>query len=98
LTKIVLSFICGAIVCCLIIIGVKPVLPVRAETASSDDVSDNSSNFLVELLPDFDKIYRDALTSPFIEAESKIYDEDIAGYYRGLMTKTGLTATGNSTD
>jgi len=46
---------------------------------------------LTKLLPDFEKIYRDALTTPFIQAESKISDPDIASYYRGLMEKTGLT-------
>ena len=27
---------------------------------------------------------------PFSKAESKIYDKDIAEYYRALMDKTGL--------
>ena len=90
--KIALSFICGAVICSLIIFGVKPPsLPAIADTAENGTVSDNGKGFLADLLPDFDKIYRDALTSPFIEAESKIYDEDIASYYHGLMAKTGLT-------
>jgi len=88
--KVVLSFICGVVVCSLVIFGVKPVLPALAETTDSETVSDNNTNFLADILPDFEKIYRDALTSPFISAESKIYDEDIAGYYHELMDKTGL--------
>lgn len=91
MVKIALSFICGAVVCSLIIIGVKPVLPAMADAADNQAGSENATGFLTNLIPDFKKIYRDALTSPFISAESKIYDEDIAGYYRELMVKTGLT-------
>jgi hypothetical protein len=43
------------------------------------------------LLPDIETIYHDALTMPFIKAQSKIYDKDIAEYYQALMDKTGLT-------
>ena len=91
-----ISFICGVVVCCLIIIGVKPVLPAQAATDYFGDESDNTTTFLTDLLPDFEKIYRDALTMPFIRAESKIYDEDIAGFYRELMDKTGLTDPGTN--
>lgn len=96
--KIALSFICGVVVCSLIIIGVKPVLPALAEDAATDEVTDNNTSFFADLMPDFEKIYRDALTEPFIKAESKIYDEDIADYYRGLMDKTGLTGSGSASD
>jgi hypothetical protein len=89
--KVALSFICGAAICSLIVIGVKPVLPVMADTTESSAVSDNGTSFLAGLVPDIDKIYRESLTAPFIRAESKIYDEDIAAFYGGLMDKTGLT-------
>jgi hypothetical protein len=89
--KIALSFICGAVICYLVVIGVKPVLPAMADVYSGDTGSDNSTGFLTNLMPDFDKIYRDSLTEPFIKAESKIHDEDIRDYYHGLMNKTGLT-------
>lgn len=88
--KVVLSFICGAVACALIIISVKSVLPAMADTADSGPVSDNTS-FLADLLPDIEKIYRESLAAPFIKAESKIYDAEIADYYRDLMDKTGLT-------
>jgi hypothetical protein len=89
--KIAISFICGVIVCSLIIFGVKTISPTRADTASE---SENTSTNLTSLLPNFGKIYHDALTEPFIKAESKIYDPDIADFYRGLMEKTGLTDPG----
>ena len=88
--KIALSFICGAVICYLVVIGVKPVLPAMADESNSS-ASDNTTGFLTHLMPDFDKIYRDSLSEPFIKAESKIHDEDIRDYYHGLMEKTGLT-------
>jgi hypothetical protein len=88
-----ISFICGAAICCMIVFAVRPVLPAMADESSNGTVSDNNTGFLANLLPDFDKIYRDALAEPFIKAESKIYDPDIADYYHGLMDKTGLTDT-----
>jgi hypothetical protein len=91
--KTAMSFICGAVICYLVVIGVKPVLPVMADEVGAGSTSDNNTNFLSDLMPDFEKIYRDALAEPFIKAESKIYDPDIADYYHGLMDKTGLTKT-----
>jgi len=89
--KMAISFLCGIAVCALIVFGVKPILPTSADTTEANSGTDNTTTTLVKLLPDFEKIYRDALTSPFIKAESKIYDPDIAEYYHGLMQKTGLT-------
>ena len=89
--KVALSFICGAVVCALIIIGVKPVLPAAADTVDDNAASDNNTNFFANLLPDFEKIYRESLTAPFISAEGTIQDKDIAGFYHDLMNKTGLT-------
>jgi hypothetical protein len=94
--KIAISFICGVVISCLIIFGVKPILPAQAETTASGGESENFTTSLTNLLPDFEKIYRDALTMPFIKAESKIYDPDIAEFYRELMEKTGLTDSGNT--
>ena len=90
--KILISFICGAVICFLILYGVKPVLPAFAET--SDPIINESENItqsLTGLLPDIERIYRESLTMPFIQAESEIYDADIAAFYRSLMEKTGLT-------
>jgi hypothetical protein len=72
--------------------GVKTVLPIKAETDGS--ISENVSASLVNFLPDIEKIYRDALTSPFIKAESKIYDPDIAEYYHDLVGRSVLGEQG----
>ena len=89
--KIAISFICGVVVCSLIIFGVKTIIPTRADTTGE---SGNTTASLTNLLPDFGKIYHDALTEPFIKAAGKIYDPDIADFYQGLMEKTGLTDPG----
>jgi len=60
-------------------------LPIRAQSAN---LSDNLS--LVDLLPDIEKIYREALVRPHQEAAKHIYDEDIAQFYDLLLHKTGL--------
>jgi hypothetical protein len=88
--KMVFSFMAGVAVCSLLYIGVSFVLPVRADINQTTSGSDNTTNGLLKLLPDIEKIYHDSLTMPFIKAESKIYDKDIAEYYRALMDKTGL--------
>lgn len=89
--KIVISFIAGVVVCTSLFFAVNLVLPVKAVTDSSDSsVSANETSSLLKLLPDFEKIYQDALMMPFQKAESKITDPDIAEYYRALMDKTGL--------
>ena len=88
--KMVFSFMAGVAVCSLLIFGVKMVLPVQAVTGESDIASGNISNGLSNMLPDIEKIYRESLMMPFIKAESKIYDKDIAEYYRALMDRTGL--------
>ncbi len=91
--KMVISFMAGVVVCSLLYIGVSIVLPARASIDGTTGSTDNSSDGLTRLLPDIEKIYRESLQMPFIKAESKIYDEDIAAYYRDLMDKTGLTET-----
>ena len=88
--KMAFSFMAGVAVCSLLLFTVRMVLPVQAVTDESDTASENTTSGLSKLLPDIEKIYRDSLTMPFIKAESKIYDKDIAEYYRALMDKTGL--------
>jgi hypothetical protein len=92
--KIAVSFICGVAVCGLILFGVKPVVPAFAEDVDPVDESENVTQSLSDLIMNIEKIYREALTTPFIEAEKQIYDEDIAAFYRTLMEKTGLTDPG----
>ena len=60
-------------------------MPIGAETY---DLSDNLS--LADLLPDIEKIYREALIRPHQEAAKQIYDEEIAQFYALLLHKTGL--------
>ncbi|MCJ7605721.1 MAG: hypothetical protein MUO19_06780 [Dehalococcoidales bacterium] len=88
--KVAISFVSGIIVCTLMLVGVRTVLPIRAETTSTDNITDNVTQTFLNLLPDIEKIYREALQMPFQKAESKIYDEDIAEFYRDLMDATGL--------
>jgi hypothetical protein len=85
-----ISFIAGVVVCSLLLFVVRMVLPVQAVTDDPSAASENATNGLSKLLPDIEKIYRESLQMPFIKAEMKIYDKDIAEYYRALMDKTGL--------
>ena len=86
--KIVISFIAGIVACSLMLIGARSVLPSLADT--SGDTTDNTSNGLVDLLPDIEKIYRESLLLPYEKAESKIYDPEIREYFHDLMNATGL--------
>ena len=86
--KVTLGFLSGVIICGLVLLGLQAAIPIRAQTENTSLTSDNFS--LVELLPDIEKIYREALISPFLEAEEKIYDEDIHQFYRKLLERTGL--------
>jgi hypothetical protein len=88
--KLIFSFMAGMACCSLLFFTVRLVLPVKAETSDPGTASDNVTKGLLNLLPDFEKIYHESLTMPFKMAESKIYDEDIAAYYRALMDRTGL--------
>jgi hypothetical protein len=89
--KMLISFICGAVICLLVLYGIKPVLPAYAEETPPADESENVTQSLTGLIPDIQKIYREALTAPFIQAENEIHDPDIANFYHTLMEKTGLT-------
>jgi hypothetical protein len=88
--KVAISFVLGVVVCGLVLFGARTVIPARAVSDSDTGSSENVTTSLVDLLPDFEKIYRESLTMPFRQAESKITDPDIAAYYRQLMEATGL--------
>jgi len=88
--KAAIGFFAGIAVCVLLFFGARTVIPVLA-VSDDGSASDNSSLGLAGLLPDFEKIYQEALTMPFKKAESKITDPDVAAYYRELMESTGLT-------
>ncbi len=74
-----------ALVAGLVLLVLVSAFPIRAQ---SDNSSDNLS--LVDLLPDIEKIYREALIRPHQEAAKHIYDEDIAQFYNLLLQKTGM--------
>ena len=92
--KMTLSFISGIIVCGLLFFGVQSALPILAQTDDGSDnlsaLSANLSQSLINFLPDVEKIYREAITTPLREAEKKIYDDDIAEFYQALLEKTAL--------
>jgi len=85
--RMLTGFIGGFLICGLLALGAMSILPLRADT---DEPSENVTDGLVTLLPDIEKIYEEALTTPFIKAESQIYDEDIAEFYSDLLDRTGI--------
>ena len=86
--KLALSFVSGLVVCGLLLFGVQSAIPTLAQTDTDNVSTDNFS--LVELLPDIEKIYREALITPLYKAEAKIYDDDIADFYHTLLERTAL--------
>ena len=96
--KMAFSFISGLLVCGLLLFGANTVLPIRAETDNLSALSENVTQSFVDLLPDIEKIYREALTMPFRKAQSKIYDEDIAQFYQELMDNSVLAEEGDGTN
>ena len=88
--KIAISFISGIVICCAVLFGARTVIPIIASTDGDNDSSENVSQSLLDLIPDIERIYRESLTKPFVAAESKIYDEDIAEFYGELLDETGL--------
>ena len=90
--KMVIGFFTGIAVCGLFVIWASAIIPTHADTQGiSDNVTDNFTG----LLPDIEGIYRESLNLPFEMAESKIYDEDVAEFYRELMERTGLGGGGS---
>ena len=73
--------IATAVLSGLILLFLVTGLPIRAT---------GEEQSLADLLPNFEKIYREALVRPHQEAAKKIYDEDIAKFYNLLLHKTGL--------
>ena len=96
--KMAISFIMGIVVCGLLLFGVKSVLPIRADSDNLTEQSENLTQSFINFLPDIERIYRESLLLPFEKAESKIYDEDIAEFYRELLDNTGLRSSGNGTN
>jgi hypothetical protein len=96
--KMAFSFIAGLMFCGLLLFGVNTVLPIRAQTDNLSELSENVTQSLVDLLPDIERIYREALTMPFRKAESKIYDEDIAEFYQELLDNSVLAEPGDGTN
>lgn len=90
--KMLVGFFSGITICGLLLLGLVSALPIRAQTQTEDlnEASGNLTQGLINLLPDIEKIYREALTSPLHEAEKKIYDKDIAQFYHQLLEKTAL--------
>ena len=76
--KLVIGFILGLLAFGLAFLGVRMATVAVAETDDATVSSDNATQSVLDILPDFEKIYRVALTLPFQKAESKIYDEDIS--------------------
>jgi hypothetical protein len=96
--KMAISFLAGIMVCSVLLFGVKSVLPTRAETDDMSESSENLTQSFLDLLPDIERIYRESLTMPFRQAESKIYDEDIARFYRELLDNSVFYEPGGETN
>lgn len=96
--RLIVAFMSGVLVCGLLILGAKSVLPTKADEDTGDNATANFTETLTNLLPDIEAIYRESLTMPFIKAESKIYDEDIAEFYSELLDKTGIRPAANGTE
>jgi len=94
--KITFGFFVGIALSMLLLFGIQTALPIRAQTDNFSLISDNFS--LVDLLPDIEKIYQEALISPLQQAESKIYDEDIAEFYHQLLERTILSDMDSGTN
>jgi len=101
--KVMLGFLVGVIVSLIFTVGLLSSVLTgsgnsNAGTSSSQGAAEEiqsenttqSQSSTIGLLPDIGKIYREALVSPFIEAEKEIHDEDIAQYYHGLLQRCGL--------
>lgn len=87
--RLVVAFISGVVVCGLLVLGAKSVLPTQANDAG-DNTTENVTMTLVNMIPNIEEIYEESLTLPFTKAADKIYDEDIAEFYSELLDRTGL--------
>ncbi|HEY92097.1 MAG TPA: hypothetical protein G4O07_09725 [Dehalococcoidia bacterium] len=80
-------FVCflGGMMCCgAIAFGMFALQPVGAHEDGFG---------LAELLPDFEKIYQNALTFPLEKAGEKIYNDDILEFYQGLLDSCGINGS-----
>ena len=97
--KMIIGIFSGLMVSGLRLLGIQSALPICAQTDDAiDNLSEASANLsqsLVELLPDIENIYREALLSPLREAEKKIYDNDVAQFCHTLLEKTALDGSGH---
>lgn len=80
--KMMFGMLIGAILTVVLMAG--PLSPILTSGQSGD----------AGLLPDIEKIYREALTSPLIEAGREIEGEDISRFYHKLLHRTGLDTWG----
>lgn len=85
--KIVIGFMAGIFFAGMLMMVISFGLPALA--GSSDNTTGDDMS-LTRLLPDIEKIYREALLTPFIKAKAKITDPDIADYYHNLLDKSGV--------
>ncbi len=81
--KMVLGFFSGIITMAILFLCVQLFTPLHAQ--------DEGTSSLTSLLPDIEKIYKEALISPLIKARQNIWDEDIAAYYQYLLERCSLT-------
>lgn len=82
----------GVIITGFMLIGVRTLLPTQAATSYDTAASSNTTNGLLGMLPNIQKIYRESLLMPFQKAASQIHDKDIAEYYQQLLNASGLNA------
>ncbi|MDD5189625.1 MAG: hypothetical protein PHE50_01130 [Dehalococcoidales bacterium] len=85
--KIALVFLTGILAGA--IIGLFVFIPRNASAAESDTTE--------TIMPDVETMYKSAFVAPFIKAQDKIVDPDIAGYYQYLLDSTGLTEMADAT-
>jgi len=83
--KVMASFLTG-----ILVTGVAMSVMNAPMLSADGTAADGGGLDLSKLLPDIGRIYREAMITPFQQAEAQIYDEEIADYYRRLMENTGL--------
>ena len=82
--KMVIGFFIGVMTISILLFGIQFFTPLRAQTEEEEPT-------IFDLVPDLEKINREALITPLLEAEKSIWDEDIARYYRLLLERCSLT-------
>lgn len=88
LLKKLILFVPGLFLSALLIMG--SAIGIRAVFAQEPEPSNDTTQSLVELIPDINKIYREALTTPLNQVRSLIYDEEIADFYDTLLQRCDL--------